>query len=524
MTKYKANRSYNQWVMQLSIRPLEYDAVIYYTAELFNNFMEYKQLAKKVQDVVSHRSDYGTMKHPIRWCYLTRIEATNKINAIPTTISTLVAVRSAFRNEMNKIVAVTNTLAQKPHLLQHTSSFNVVSNDAIVRKIMQEALAASPNSKRSLDTVKVETPEGITPFTAGSNSTSDFQAVDHADVPKVGGTEVSAAAPAAAQPVAPKEPAKEPIAAYPEVEIDLSALIAPEVWADLLPVRIKGTVAEVDSTAATEAAATLFPPPPSDDAMLFLKSKSSLKILVAVCGIHDVTEVLQARVKDNALELNVSQIDGLVSGAIYATLPQPFTKNISCVYQYGDGPMQFAAAGYAAHSSNVFRIDSKVDTQLKPSQIGDWYVVAIIYGGVLFANADTQKIQDQIRKEGRATLSNQSLGRDPWQGTCKTGIIYYTSTSNGPLRVVVAAEGRGDCELTKTQQLCALETVRKVEVPKEVIKEVLVVKEVPKEVIKEVVKEVPKEVIKEVRSNQIELSGGLSSGRKVPPCRFHVLC
>ena len=59
LTKYKANRSFNEWAIKLSLKPLEYDAVISYTAELFNNYMEYKQLVKKVQDIITHRDDYG---------------------------------------------------------------------------------------------------------------------------------------------------------------------------------------------------------------------------------------------------------------------------------------------------------------------------------------------------------------------------------------------------------------------------------------------------------------------------------
>lgn len=59
LTKYKANRSFNKWATSLSLRPLEYDNVISYTAELFNNFMEYKQLVKKVQDIIAHGDQYS---------------------------------------------------------------------------------------------------------------------------------------------------------------------------------------------------------------------------------------------------------------------------------------------------------------------------------------------------------------------------------------------------------------------------------------------------------------------------------
>lgn len=58
LTKYKANRRFNE-LNKNRLTTLEYDSVTSYTAELFNNFMEYKQLVKKVQNIIAHPLSYS---------------------------------------------------------------------------------------------------------------------------------------------------------------------------------------------------------------------------------------------------------------------------------------------------------------------------------------------------------------------------------------------------------------------------------------------------------------------------------
>jgi len=90
LTKYKANRSFVVWSQATQFTPLEYDSVASYTAELFDNYMEYKMLLKDLQNIINDRDSYEFQQ--------------GKDNAIDLSIPTLVGVRSALRDEMEKIV------------------------------------------------------------------------------------------------------------------------------------------------------------------------------------------------------------------------------------------------------------------------------------------------------------------------------------------------------------------------------------------------------------------------------------
>ncbi|MCJ1390224.1 hypothetical protein MMC18_003082 [Xylographa bjoerkii] len=514
LTKYKANRSFNAWAMSKSLRPLEYDAVISYTAELFNNFMEFKQLIKKVQDIITHRDDYTISP---------------KANAIPTNVPTLVAVRSALRNEMNKIVAVNevNILSRKPELLQQASSFNIVSKNALVRKIMQEAISASPDIKVILDTTEAAavpapgpTADSKPPSVADSaDSVGDFDTINHADVktpaseepPAISVRKPTSAAPSLPVALAPTQSEQS------GVKIDLSQLIAPEIWADLLPVRNKTSSFEDNNVGALAAPATMFPAPPKDDAVAFLTvDKTKLQIHAAVCGIQDLTAPIRSRIVDKTtLNIKVNEIDGLARSPVYDSLEQPFIKNLSLIYQYGDGPLRFLSANYNENSSETITITAKSEhTQLTPRvwNSESWSIVGVVYGGKLYTDeSKITSVEDAIRKDysqssygaRRVYFNNNTFGENPWPGFIKTGVVFYRA-EEGEQSLIRAAVGIQDSEpaaLTLQPQLAVLQRVVDREVVKEVPKEVI--KEVPVQVIKEVpvevIKEVPREVIKEVR-------------------------
>lgn len=100
LTKYKANRSFNKWSRQFAFSPLEYDAIASFTAELFDNYMEYKQLTKLIHDMIADPGRYT--------------EQTWKANRIPLVISTLSAVKKALGIEMTKIVRAVDILSEDP--------------------------------------------------------------------------------------------------------------------------------------------------------------------------------------------------------------------------------------------------------------------------------------------------------------------------------------------------------------------------------------------------------------------------
>ncbi|KXJ88990.1 hypothetical protein Micbo1qcDRAFT_112687, partial [Microdochium bolleyi] len=404
---------FNQWATSQSLKPLEYDAVISYTAELFNNFMEYKSLVKKVQDIISHGDQYAVKLKP---------------NAIPKHINTLVAVRSALRNEMNKIVAVVNLLSKKPQILSQANSFDIISKNDLVRAIIDEAILASPESKIIYDdtgTSATATPSRTPqPSSTSLAAGGDFMEIKHSDVGKT-----TRAAPAVREPETPLG-----------IKIDLSALIAPEVWADLLPIRTGAISTDLDDAAARAAAGTIIPPPPKDDAVDFLSGNrpNKLKILAAVCGIHDITQTLQDRVKAEAtLSIPINEIDKLAHGEVYAHLPSNFAKSLAFVYQFGDGPMRICAANFDKNSTASIEVTSAAEhTQVRPRP---WSretlsIVSVVYGGRLFSGDDQLRaVEDKIRlgynetEQGyhRVSINTELLGEDPWHNVLKTGIVFF---------------------------------------------------------------------------------------------------
>lgn len=92
LTKYKANRSFARKARLVMHQTLEYDQISSYTAELFDNFMDYKLLLKSLQQIIRNRD-----------AYLVKPSGNNNVS-IDMSMKTLLSVRSAFRDEQAKIV------------------------------------------------------------------------------------------------------------------------------------------------------------------------------------------------------------------------------------------------------------------------------------------------------------------------------------------------------------------------------------------------------------------------------------
>ncbi|EON70064.1 hypothetical protein W97_09330 [Coniosporium apollinis CBS 100218] len=125
LIKYKANRSFVEWSENKKFTPLEYENISSFTGELFENFMEYKLLLKKVQDMLQNRDSYEVQP--------------DRHNAITTDVPTLIAVRSAMHNEMNKIVEAVDVLAKDPGILKRQKSNYELPTNTLVRSILLEA-------------------------------------------------------------------------------------------------------------------------------------------------------------------------------------------------------------------------------------------------------------------------------------------------------------------------------------------------------------------------------------------------
>jgi hypothetical protein len=131
LTKYKANRSFVAQTRTLSFSPLEYDLVAGFTSTLFDNYMEYKQLVKNVQDMMANPSAYKT-------------RPPSTLNYIPLDVDTLVAARAAFRVEMNKIVHAVDILSKDPHVLKDSGKLIAEPTNSKILDIIKNATKKSP--------------------------------------------------------------------------------------------------------------------------------------------------------------------------------------------------------------------------------------------------------------------------------------------------------------------------------------------------------------------------------------------
>ena len=124
LTKYKANKSFMQNLAEESFSPLEYDLVAEYTSNLFDNYMEYKQLVKAAQDIMTNPGNYNR---------------THDVDAIlPEDLETLVDARNIFRGEMNKIVQAVDLLSKDPRILKSSKKLAAVPANSKIRSLVNK--------------------------------------------------------------------------------------------------------------------------------------------------------------------------------------------------------------------------------------------------------------------------------------------------------------------------------------------------------------------------------------------------
>ena len=362
-----------------------------------------------------------------------------------------------------------------------------------MRQIVDEAILLSPDSNIIVDqtspTVTIP-PTGSTKIPEPAPSGGDFQEIGHEEASQEERDEQ--------QVLGPKLPLSQDKASSTaeSPKIDLSALIAPEVWADLMPVKTGPDPIDQEDTALLAAVASTIPPPPKDDTVTFLNSKTpnKLKILSAICGIHDVTQTIQDRVKDDtSLTIPISEIASLTrDSSAYGLVPKPYIKSLSFIYQYGDGPLRLCSAVYDEQSTDSIQISTSNSSQHaevrgRPWNKESWSLIATVLGGSIVRTNDLLKgFEDQIRlnfnanseAQRRLTMSPEAFGISSAGGTSPTriGVVFFKSAENGPVRAAAAIEGQ-TCTLSDQQQLA----------------------ELTRETVKEIIKEVPQEKLNEIR-------------------------
>ncbi|KAM0496487.1 hypothetical protein ACHAP8_007386 [Fusarium lateritium] len=389
---------------------LDYGPVMRYTATLFDDFMKYKGLVRYVQDVLSNGDQYIPTAKP---------------NSIPLDTATLLAVRTALRNEMDKIVSVVNTLVKTPEILSQVDSFAKTTKNELVRNIIDEALLPSPTFK---DILRLN---GAEPFRTTSSHSSDASTRDFREIR----TPVTSDLNSATNDEIRQEENRQDMSIR-SFETKMNSLVAPEVWEALLPIR--------KSSQATHNQAS-----------------KELKILAAVCGIHDVTSVLQALVLNGEMTIRIDAIKGVVNDEIYKRGLSLLGWNLSFIYQYGDGAMHICSANYDEKSSESVHVNKTSEHAIvtpRKSMKRRFHLVAIVYGGLIFDSDQLKTVEDHMIHGCKSDLphdqcimfKDELIGSNPWPGVEKTGIVFFTNPTDSRIQVAVGLEGR--CCLLKDQR------------------------------------------------------------------------
>lgn len=155
---------------------LEYDQVKSYTSQLFEHYMDYKLLLRQLQIIIKDSAQFET-KYGL-------------VNALDTSLQTLLSIKAVFRAEQAKIVRAVDYLSKHPASIQGKTPASNLKLSRNVQTILDQLLPSQSSSVLS----KVTT---------------------------------AALGPADATPETPERV---------EPNFDFASLIPPEVWSDVMPV------------------------------------------------------------------------------------------------------------------------------------------------------------------------------------------------------------------------------------------------------------------------------------------------
>ncbi|MCJ1379492.1 hypothetical protein MMC17_002593 [Xylographa soralifera] len=433
LTKYKANKSFvEQWQEGNKLTPLEYDNVASYTAELFDSYMEYKQLLKQVQYMMANPDNYKVQQ--------------NVHNAIPPEINTLVAVRSALRNEMNKIVRVVDILAKNPEILKISQDNDSGPTNSLVRSIVLESSQAWQDTA---DSKTVGDVTRLSAFPGPQSVLSDTSTVERTDKSTKANTLTDVNEPTDLDEGATDKSTATEETAEDKPMIDFAKLLAPEIWAKLLPVLKPGIdpgqPSKQDSVMPMPAG---FPPipgtnaPTQPDPVDPSAVKHLLKIEAAAYGGVDVTEEVRNLVTEGCiLELNTDQL-----GAILPATPLGDWRVLSLMYRWDTKP-RYQLAIMRDHSG-IFKFTPSLEPAVNtgaiyyPQPEGNSFpfLYSAIYGDSAVSNQGRFVLFHALNTKEAVEITNETMGGDPWVGTIKSVAVFYQKVKDGPIFVATAAE------------------------------------------------------------------------------------
>lgn len=407
LTKFNASRSWNERMClprEPGSRFKDYYPVMRYTATLFDNFMKYKGLVAKVQDILSHGDQYTS---------------TSKPNSIELDVAKLVEVRAALQNEMDKIASVVNILVKTPEILSQVDSFAKTTENELVQRLLYATRLSSSRFK-DLSGLYGDEPCRTPTGHSSDTSTADFQDILTPvtnDLDSVVNNEIY------------HEESTTPVPIH-SFETKMKSLIAPELWEVLLPTR--------KPSLATQN-----------------QAKDDLKIIAAVCGFHDVKSALQALVVNGEMAIAMDAIKASVNGEIYKREMPLLGWNLSFIYQYGDGPMRICSSNYDEKSSGFINISKSSNHPIvtpRKSILGKYHIITAIYGGFLCSEDQIKSVEKELEHNhgckydiphGYCIVFNDELiGANPWHGVTKTGVVFFTMSNDTRIYTEVGIENQ----------------------------------------------------------------------------------
>ncbi|KAG5754045.1 hypothetical protein H9Q70_003303 [Fusarium xylarioides] len=425
LTKYKANRSFNEWSRYQILKPLNYDIVASYTSKLFDNYIQYSHLSKKVQDIISQRDKYSQVDKP---------------RAIPLELNTLLAARSALDREISKIVAVVNTLTRHPELLPKIDLLSANLKDDLVQDIVNESLSDSSRPISHQESTMRENPflSSVADY-APSESSSGAD-----DLPTPCSSDFDSSSISGRTLVFRDETVL-------STDLAMGALIPPEVWADLLPVKNDTPTSLVSQPAKPAPAPTV--------------KYKKLKILAAVCGTYDVAANLQKLVRPgengDRLVIRLKDIKTLEQSDCRRGLAPGTTTSLSFVYKYTDTPIRICSFDHDAQSTETLEITHEYESQnatFVPTSHNTCHILGVTYGGKIYTSPDDLQPfvvnADHITPSdwpyvhfGHKTIKDEHLGNDGM-----IGVVFYTYGILNGVQSAVSV-GTTGCMLVDQRQL-----------------------------------------------------------------------
>ncbi|KAH7200443.1 hypothetical protein DER44DRAFT_813808 [Fusarium oxysporum] len=347
----------------------------------------------------------------------------DKPRAISLELNTLLAARSAIDKEINKIVAVVNTLTRHPEANN--------PKDELVYGIINEALLESPQPG-SLEDSQVQH-NFFLPSVAGYSPSETSSGVEELHTPWT--SDLDSASLSGRSLVFRGK-------TEPSTDLAMRVLVQPEVWADLLPVKIDHPTSLIYQKTQTVPAFTV--------------KYKRLHILAAVYGTHDVAVKLREWVSvgqtGDRLVIPIKDITTLENREYRGAQGQRPTSRSSTNLPIGPYSIETLEITHESESQNATFVHPSRSTR---------FILGVTYGGKIYSssedllrfvdNADHGIPRDWLYIHfNRETIKDVHLGKDGM-----TGVVFYTySILNGVQSAV--SMGTAGCMLVDQRQLATV--------------------------------------------------------------------